>query len=83
MDEKFPKDVAEQSEGLSEKAELEKLFDKINSAPGYVVFVGTLENTTGGLQLNFDYRRFNLSIEDARMASKAMVTEVQKDFNGL
>ncbi len=67
---------------------LEGLLKKCMDAEGYVIFIGSLANKTdeqGNRVLEFDYRRYHLSFEDAKTATakfkEAFLADVKEGLN--
>lgn len=56
---------------------------KCLEAPGFLLFSATLRNTPDGAVLDFDYRRFHLNIEDAKIALKKLEEQILDDFRTL
>lgn len=67
---------------------LEDLLKKLLDVEGYVLFVGSLSNKVdekGDRVLDFDYRRYHLSFEDAKTAvmkfKQAFMDDVTKGID--
>ncbi len=64
-------------------AYLDEIKKRCLEAPGFLLFSAVLRNTPDGLVLDFDYRRFHLNIEDAKIALKKLEEQVMDDFKSM
>lgn len=62
---------------------LDEMRKKCLDAPGYLIFTATLESKPEGMVLNFDYRRYHLNIEDAKLALKRLEEQILDDFKSI
>lgn len=79
-----PKDDAPLALQIADNLEyLGEIKTKCLAAPGFLMFSAVVRDTPDGPVLDFDYRRFHVNIEDAKIALNKLKEEILKDFETL
>lgn len=74
--------VDKQQEVKKDEQELAKIMKECMDAPGYVILAGILApQKDGGQQVNFIYRRYQMSFDDTKNTVKAMQEHFIKDVS--